>query len=287
MNEFISYLWRTGGDTLKIAHSRGEQLRSFCDADWNITACHQSTTGWIIFHGNNPISCTARLTGESECISLSSMSQEVIWLKMLLESMGEQPGVVEIGSNDGTPEDPGCVHIWWDNEKSEQVPALHSDSSNAIQNMHKHWVSPRLWHIKTAYHFFKQYVLSGDVKLSHVSGTQNVANILTKGFGTCGPHQSNQKGPDFREKALEALGHMKCEDNCTCKRRSSNTSTESQESVSKKCAALKNNGKLDAPAVSKKARISVDFFRQPGITDTAAAAALQKLDDEEEEIAQK
>ena len=118
LNEFISYLWRTGGDTLKISRSGGEQLRGFCDADWNGTACHRSTTGWIIFHGNNPISwvsrtqkCTARLTGESEYISLSSMSQEVIWLKMLLESMGEEPGVVEIGSNDGTPEDPGCVRI--------------------------------------------------------------------------------------------------------------------------------------------------------------------------------
>ena len=66
------------------------------------------------------------------------MSQEVIWLKMLLESLGEQPGVVEIGSNDGTTDDPGCVCIWRDNEKSERVPALYSDSSNAIQNAHKH-----------------------------------------------------------------------------------------------------------------------------------------------------
>ena len=119
LNEFISYLWCTGGDMLKIARSRGEQLRGFCDADWNGTACHCSTTGWIIFHGTNPISwvsrtqkCTARSTGESEYISLPSMPQEVIWLKMLLESLGEQPGVAEICSNDGTPEDPGCVCIW-------------------------------------------------------------------------------------------------------------------------------------------------------------------------------
>ena len=130
-------------------------------------------------------------------------------------------------------------------------------------------------------------MISGDVKLSHVSETQNVADILTKGFGTCGPHQSNQKGPEFRKKALEALGHVKYEDNCTCKRRSSTTSTESQESVSKKRAAPKNNGKAEVPAVSKKARISVDFFRQPGLTDTAAAAALLKFDDEVNERAQK
>ena len=42
------------------------------------------------------------------------------------------------------PECVGCVHMWRDNEKSERVPALYSDSSNAMQNAHKHWVSPRL-----------------------------------------------------------------------------------------------------------------------------------------------
>ena len=213
------------------------------------------------------------------------MSQEVIWLKMLLESLGEQPGVVEIGSNDGTPEDPGCVRIWRDNEKSERVPALYSDSSNAIQNAHKHWVSLRLRHIKTAYHFFKQYVLSGDVKLSHVSGTQNVADLLTKGFGTCGPHQSNQKAHDFRIKAMEALGHVKCEETCTYASEShpATRSTETQEPVAKKCAAPKE---IKQPSSNKKARISAEFFRRPGITDTAAAAALQKLDDEGEEMTQ-
>ena len=44
---------------------------------------------------------------------------------------------------------------------------------------------------------------------------------------------------------------------------------------------------MQIPAVSKKARISADFFQQQGLSDTAAAAALQKFNDKVNEMAQK
>ena len=101
---------------LKLSKGGGDCVMAFCDADWNSTACHRSTTSWIIFHGNNPISwasrtqkCTARSTGEAEYIALSSLAQESIYIKMLLELLDEAPGKVRALSNEGTSEDLGCV----------------------------------------------------------------------------------------------------------------------------------------------------------------------------------
>ena len=74
LEDFIGYLAVTAEThMLKLSKGGGDCVVAYCDADSNGTECHQSTTGWIIFHGDNPISwashtqkCTARLTGEAE-----------------------------------------------------------------------------------------------------------------------------------------------------------------------------------------------------------------------------
>ena len=212
LDDFISYLNVTADALpLKLSKSGGDSLSAYCDADWNGTECHRSTTGWIVFHGNNPISwasrtqkCTARSTGEAEYIALSSLSQEALYLKMLLESLEGKPGHVQILSNTGTRENPGCVSIW-------------SDSMNALQNSKKEWVSDKLRHIKTAYHFFKQYVKSGDIDLQHISGPENCADIFTKGYGECAYGAANQMAAAYQKHALKCLGHVNCGESCTCR----------------------------------------------------------------------
>lgn len=93
-----------------------------------------------------------------------------------------------------------------------------SDSLNAVQNSRKEWVSDKLRHIKTAYHFFKQYVKSGDIDLQHISGLANCADIFTKGYGEGGPNSPNQMAEAFRQHALRCLGHRNCASDCTCQK---------------------------------------------------------------------
>ena len=226
LQDFISYLAVTADThTLKLGKGGGDQIVAYCDADWNGTECHRSTTGWIIFHGDNPISwasrtqkCTARSTGEAEYIALSSLCQEAIYIKMLLESLDEQPGMVRVLSNEGTEQDPGCVSIWQRDNKTSSPMKVWSDSLNAVQNSRKEWVSDKLRHIKTAYHFFKQYVKSGDIDLQHISGLANCADIFTKGYGEGAPGSPNQMAEAFRQHALRCLGHRNCASDCTCQK---------------------------------------------------------------------
>ena len=225
LDDFIGYLAMTADShTLKLSKGGGDYLVANCDADWNGTLCHRSTTGWIIFHGTNPISwasrtqkCTARSTGEAEYIALSSLAQECVYIKMLLESLDERPGKVGILSNEGTEDDPGCVRIWQDDNKSTAPIKIWSDSLNAVQNSKKEWVSDKLRHIKTAYHFFKQYVKSGDIDLQHISGPENCADIFTKGYGECAYGAANQMAAAYQKHALKCLGHVNCGESCTCR----------------------------------------------------------------------
>ena len=126
-------------------------------------------------------------------------------------------------SNTGTRENPGCVSIW-------------SDSMNALQNSKKEWVSDKLRHIKTAYHFFKQYVKWGDLRLGHVAGPENCADIFTKGYGEGNSGQSNQIAGEYLKHALTCLGHKGCEASCPCQaiRKSMGSSQEADQKKSVK-----------------------------------------------------
>ena len=145
---------------------------------------------------------------------------------MLLESLEGKPGHVQILSNTGTRENPGCVSIW-------------SDSMNALQNSKKEWVSDKLRHIKTAYHFFKQYVKWGDLRLGHVAGPENCADIFTKGYGEGNSGQSNQKAGEYLKHALTCLGHKGCEASCPCQSIRKSMLGSSQEADQKK--SVKSN----------------------------------------------
>ena len=73
----ISYIQTTQDEGLIIPAAGGEDITAYSDADWNGSDKHLSTTGWIIFCGDAPISwcsqmqrATARSVCESEYISV-------------------------------------------------------------------------------------------------------------------------------------------------------------------------------------------------------------------------
>ena len=194
------------------------RLQAYSDADWNGEVDkHLSTTGWIIFMGDAPISwasrtqrCTAKSTAEAEYVAAASCAQEVIYLQMLAASMNNPTATVELFSNEGTEDQPGCVQRWreWVSMQQEHG-TIHTDSMNAIANasMPAGWLQEALRHIRTHFHFVKQFVLDKSIDLLHCRGDVNCADIFTKGFGTSKSSGTvNQRSEVFRKHAKFCLG---------------------------------------------------------------------------------
>ena len=207
---------------MHIVRGGGMRMRAWCDADWNGDRDkHLSTTGWIVFLGNSPIAwcsrmqrCTAKSTAEAEYVSASSCVQEVVYLQMLLASIEHPTETVEVFSNEGSANDPGCVRRWreWarDHPDSNSGQAdVYTDSTNALANasMPPGWLQETLRHIKTHFHFVKQFITDKSITLSHCISEDQRADIFTKGFGakSCAP-DNNQRSHVFRKHAKTCLG---------------------------------------------------------------------------------
>ena len=54
--ELITYI-KKHPTPLFIGVDGGDELTAYSDADWNNSKFHLSTTGFVVFHGNNPVSC--------------------------------------------------------------------------------------------------------------------------------------------------------------------------------------------------------------------------------------
>jgi transposase InsO family protein len=216
----VGYLKKTR-DTHKLVISRGNgtTLSACCDADWNgETDRHLSTTGWIVFFGDSPISwcsrtqrCVTRSTCESEYVSLASLTQEVIYLQLLAASLFRPTPCVTIFAKEGQVGNPGCVRRWREYIQAhpEEKALLNSDSANAIANAKSPpgWLAEALRHVKTAFHFAKQFFSEDLLKLEHKRGDVLCADILTKGWGAkSNSGADTQKSAVFHKHAMQCLG---------------------------------------------------------------------------------
>lgn len=131
----------------------------YCDADWaNDLDLRRSTTGYMfLFHGA-AISWSAKRqqtvalsTTEAEYMSLSSATQEAVWLKTLNDELLPS----------------AQIQIFCDNKS-----AICLASNNMF---HK-----RTKHISIRYHFVREKVADGSIKINYVATNDMIADVLTK-----------------------------------------------------------------------------------------------------------
>ncbi|PKU65364.1 Retrovirus-related Pol polyprotein from transposon TNT 1-94 [Dendrobium catenatum] len=139
------------------------ELHSYSDADWaSDSSDRKSISGFCTFLGPNLISWTvkkqttvAKSSTEAEYRSLSAATSEVIWLRRLAAEL----------------------HL-----PQPYPTTIHCDNTSAIAIAKNPVFHARTKHIEIDYHFIRQQISTGEIKLVHISSKDQVADIFTKPF---------------------------------------------------------------------------------------------------------
>ncbi|KAL2623658.1 hypothetical protein R1flu_003863 [Riccia fluitans] len=143
------------------AHShQAKTLVGFVDSDYaQDLDTRRSTTDYVMTLGGGCITwrsvlqkCKTLSTTEVEYVATTKATKEAIWLDRLTSEMG-------------LPQ--GCV-------------TLYCDSQSALYLAANQVMSSKIKHIDVKYHFIRQVVSEGKVKLQKVAGTLNPADGFTK-----------------------------------------------------------------------------------------------------------
>lgn len=157
----LRYLKSTSMIGLKLSSKPNNALTAYSDSDWaGNPSDRTSTTGYVIYHGNSPISwcskkqrAVARSSTEAEYRAVACTVAELNWLSNLLREL-QVPM-------------PCTPRVFCDNVGATflcQNPVFHS----------------RMKHIAVDFHFVREQVHNKTLEVTHVHSADQVADSLTK-----------------------------------------------------------------------------------------------------------
>jgi Reverse transcriptase (RNA-dependent DNA polymerase) len=168
MNEVkrvIKYLKGTRQLKLMINDVSGNnELTVYSDANWaEDTDDRKSNTGYFVSVNGGTISWSCRKqdlvamsSAESEYIALAETCKEVLWLREIMKG--------------------------FDMEEQKTTTIL-TDSQSCIALLKNQRFSHRTKHFDTRYHFIRDHVTKGSIRLEYVPTHENTADLMTKPLG--------------------------------------------------------------------------------------------------------
>ena len=161
VKRLLRYLAGTPDHGIFLRKGSALSLHAFSDADWaGDNDDYASTNGYIVYLGSHPISWSskkqsgiARSSTEAEYRAVANTSSEVIWICSLLAELG--------------------VRLL-------QVPVIYCDNVGATYLCANPVFHSRMKHIALDYHFIRNQVQSGALRVVHVSTHDQLADPLTK-----------------------------------------------------------------------------------------------------------
>ncbi|KAM1804716.1 hypothetical protein ACFX12_030549 [Malus domestica] len=149
-------------------------IRAYTDADWaGDPNDRRSTTGFIVFLGDNPISWSSkkqhtvsRSSTEAEYRAMATTTAEVVWIQQLLQDLSLSPSTTHL---------------------------LHCDNISAMALATNPILHSKAKHIEIDCYFVRERVQQGTIMLQFVNSSDQFADILTKGlcFPLFSSHSNN------------------------------------------------------------------------------------------------
>ena len=141
-------------------------LIGYSDADWaGDVGSRKSVNGYIFLLSGGVVSwrsqrqsVVALSSTEAEYVAMTAACKEMVWLRQLLEDMGF---------------------------KQEPPTTLFGDNQSALSLAKNPAYHDRTKHVAIKYHFIREKVNAGDVKLVYCPTTDMLADGLTKAQGSC------------------------------------------------------------------------------------------------------
>ncbi|XP_055633480.1 uncharacterized protein LOC129773848 [Toxorhynchites rutilus septentrionalis] len=166
LKRVVRYLVKTAEYKLKLLPTESEQLvlTGYCDADWSADPSdRKSNSGYLFQLGKATICWASRKqtsvslsSMEAEYMALSEACRELVWLRQILEEMGEH---------------------------QRKPTVVLEDNRSCIDFVETDRKSRRSKHIDTRVHYTKDLVDKGVVTLQFCSSEEMTADILTKPLG--------------------------------------------------------------------------------------------------------
>ncbi|SOV02734.1 uncharacterized protein UDID_18018 [Ustilago sp. UG-2017a] len=161
----LQYLDYTRDTHLQYGSNKQQDvLMAHSDANWasDATAQHKSSSGSAVFVCGNLVAwksalqcCTTLSAVEAEFVAATEAAWEVLFFEHLFKAIG-----IDVG-----------------------IPTIFSDNTGTIQvskDPAQHW---KLKHIDTKYHFIRDNVQDGKVRIKYINTADNLADLFTKLVG--------------------------------------------------------------------------------------------------------
>ncbi|KAF5460254.1 hypothetical protein F2P56_020137 [Juglans regia] len=162
LKRILRYVKGTVLHGLQLHHTSSRELLAYSEADWaSCPDTRRSTTSYVIFLGANLVSwCSkkqsivSRSSAKAEYRSLAVTTAEVAWIVQLLRDL--------------------CLQLPF-------PPKILCDNKSAIFMAINPVTRPRSKHIAIDYHFVRELIANGSLKVAFVPSHLQLADSLTKG----------------------------------------------------------------------------------------------------------